>query len=80
MKKEYVKPIVVFEDFSMSKNIAAGCELDTPLPSSVDGCGYPTRGGNVFLEGTQCDVYPQDGMYNGFCYHVPYENNNLFNS
>lgn len=80
MKREYTKPIVVFEDFSMSKNIAAGCELDTPMPSYEQACGYPTKSGIVFVEGTQCDTYPQDGLHNGFCYHVPSDNNNLFNS
>ncbi|MBQ7871776.1 MAG: hypothetical protein IJ357_06505 [Oscillospiraceae bacterium] len=80
MKKTYEKPAIIFEDFSLSTSIAAGCELVTPLPTSDDGCGYPTRGGIIFIEGTQCTTYPQDGSYNGFCYHVPAETSNLFNS
>ncbi len=80
MKKTYTKPEIRFESFAMSTSIAVGCDLITPLPSSEGSCGYPTRGGVVFLEGTQCTTYPQNGLYNGFCYHVPVETSNLFNS
>lgn len=80
MRKAYSKPEIVFESFAMSTSIAAGCELDTPLPTYEESCGYPIRGGNVFLEGPQCTSVPQDGMYDGYCYHVPVETNNLFNS
>lgn len=80
MKKAYVKPYIVFEDFSMSTNIAGDCELDTPEPSSAQSCGYPIKGSVVFVEGAQCTYKPQGGVYNGYCYHVPTENNNLFNS
>jgi hypothetical protein len=81
MKKIYSKPEIVFEDFSLSTNIAGNCELDTPLPSLKDSCGYPIRGAVVFTDGINaCTYKPQDGMHNGFCYHVPTEYNNLFNS
>lgn len=80
MKKYYEAPRIEFEDFSLSTSISAGCELVTPLPSNEGNCGYPIRGGIVFVEGTQCTNHPQDGMHNGFCYHVPSENGNLFNS
>ena len=80
MKRAYEKPDILFEDFSLSASIAVGCELITPLASYEENCGYPTRGGIVFIEGTQCTTYPQDGKYNSFCYHVPAETSNLFNS
>ena len=80
MKKTYTKPEIFFEDFSLSSSIAAGCELDTPLPSYEQNCGYPIKGGVVFLQGTQCTTYPQDGTYNGFCYHVSADDSNIFNS
>ena len=80
MKKTYEKPAIIFEDFSLSTSIAAGCELETPLPSYEENCGYPIKGAIIFVEGTQCTSYPQDGTYNGFCYHVPLDTNNLFNS
>lgn len=82
MRKKYSKPEIAFESFTMSTSIAAGCEMKTSLPSSEESCGYPIRGGVVFVEGAACDTYPQspDGSYDGFCYHVPADTNNLFNS
>lgn len=81
MKKIYTKPEIIFEDFSLSTNIAGDCELDTSL-QSPDECGYQLRTGEiVFLsKETGCDTVPVDGAYNGYCYHVPTEDNNLFNS
>lgn len=81
--KKYTKPEILFESFTMSTNIAAGCEETTPLPSMEESCGYPIRGGVVFMNGTQCTTYPPAETpfeYNGFCYHVPTDLNNLFNS
>lgn len=81
MKKVYKKPIIIVEDFSLKVSIAAGCEVETPLPSYEASCGYPTREGTVFIEGTQCTTTPPTGSkYDSVCYHVPAEDNNLFNS
>lgn len=79
MKKAYVKPDIVFESFALSVNIAT-CEMITPLPVQ-DTCGFPTRAGIVFLDSTTgCSYTPADKMYDGHCYHVPYEDKNLFSS
>lgn len=80
MKKKYEKPTFIFENFALKTSIASGCEVIAPLPTYDEGCGYPTRGGIIFAEGTQCNSYPQDSENNGFCYHVPINTNNLFNS
>ena len=80
MMKKYEKPQIVFEDFSLSNNIAANCEVKTPLQSLEAGCGFPVRGGSVFLSGTLCTHVTQDETYNGFCYHNPSDVYNLFNS
>lgn len=82
MKKTYEAPEILFESFSLSSSISAGCELITSHHSLDQGCGYPTRGGIVFVVGSLCTTQPQDddGKYNGFCYHVPVETSNLFNS
>ena len=85
MKKVYEKPMIVFENFSMSTNIAAGCEVQTNTPSENQ-CGVNMSGINVFLEGmTGCDDFPVtnvggDGQYGNLCYHVPVGKDNLFNS
>lgn len=86
MKREYTKPFVVFESFSMSTNIAGDCDTITTLQSRETACGYFTRQGVVFASGMSC-TYTQgvtgigaDAQYNGICYHVPIDTKNLFNS
>lgn len=82
MKKEYKKPIVVFENFSLSANIAAGCEVKTWLPTNNQ-CGMNASGLFVFMEGMNgcSDIKVSPGeSFNGICYHTPSDSNNLFNS
>ena len=83
MKRAYSKPEIAFENFSLSTNIAAGCELRTNLKGE-DECGYPTRGGVVFLQTISGCKYTPNGengdTHDGFCYHTPSDTNNLFNS
>lgn len=77
MKKKYTKPAVVFEDFTLSTNIAT-CEVTDPHDSRLffEGMG--------FVFGQNCEfplVNPGgDGEHNGICYHVMTTNYNLFNS
>lgn len=83
MKKTYVKPDILFESFSMSESIALNCEVIVPGPTQ-DKCGYAYEGGGgatIFIDATTgCTVPTPDSESNGFCYHVPIESNNLFNS
>ena len=85
MKKAYMKPEIVFESFSMSTNIAAGCEVQTDTPSE-NACGVLFSGLNVFLEGMQgCEDFQVkneggDGRYGNLCYHIPTGEQNLFTS
>lgn len=80
MKREYKKPIVVFENFCMSTNIAAGCEFKNDLKGQGE-CGYPTRTGDVvFVLGITGCTYTQEDTNGNLCYHVPTENTNIFNS
>ena len=87
MKKEYCKPIVVFENFSLSTNIAGTCESIVGNPSKGTCAVLGTGGINVFdsTVGDVCVFTPVDlggktDEWDGFCYHVPTEYNNLFNS
>lgn len=86
MKKAYSRPDIIFEDFSLSTSIAAGCTatLDNPTENV---CGLKFDNTTVFLDavyycqtangGTPVD----DGKVgDGVCYHVPETTNNLFNS
>lgn len=81
MKKEYMKPTIVFEDFTLSTNIAAGCDSIVGNPSQGT-CGIPGTGGICIFSTpeTGCNILFDDGSYDGLCYHVPTEGNNLFNS
>ncbi len=81
MKKAYSKPEIMFEDFSLSVNVAAGCE--TKLDNQSQGsCGYLLRtGATIFISNqTGCSNHVPDDGSNGICYHVPTETSNLFNS
>lgn len=81
MKKEYKKPIVVFESFSLSTSIAAGCgttpeSSDLYIPG-IDKYAFTTSCGYDVTEGAG-----GDGEFNGFCYHVMTSTSNggVFNS
>ncbi len=87
MKRNYVKPEIMFEDFSLSTNIASGCDVDRQFARGV--CAYKLSGdfGDTIIftsEVTGCAEAGKDSVvddgYNGICYDVPAENNNLFNS
>ena len=88
MKREYSKPQIMFEDFTLSTNIAASCDRIVNNPTQ-GACGIPgsAPGMDVFSAGIQgCTISEgivdgvADGMYDGFCYHVPNDNSQLFNS
>lgn len=83
MKKAYSKPEIVFESFSLSQNIAAGCEYTDPKDPDLEFTGL----GFAFTSEANCSYQVPnqvggDGEYNGICYHV-FTNNgavNLHNS
>lgn len=81
MKKVYSKPDIVFESFTLSTNIAAGCERKTNTPSQ-DQCGFKFGSDIVYTDTMYgcTDIKPDQSLLDGFCYHNPSENNNLFNS
>lgn len=82
MKKHYEAPAIVYEDFSLSASIAAGCELITKMPSEGV-CGYPTTTGSIIWnvgQASNCDIGPS-GKYDQICYHNPSDwEKNLFSS
>lgn len=81
MKKHYEAPEIYFDDFSLSTSIAGDCGTIIGNPSR-NICAYKTRTGlNVFMSGmSACTTTEDDGDYQGFCYHVPIDDKNLFNS
>ena len=80
MKKAYSKPEIFFEDFSLSTNIAAGCEL---FPNFAENeCGVKWGKKNLFIVGiTGCSTIVEDekGENDYPCYHNP-SDPNVFNS
>ena len=86
MKKTYQKPDIMFEDFSLNVSIAGGCERIVGSPSEGS-CAIEGSGGVAVFSETiiACDFTPEGlgqgaDQYDGFCYHVPTEQSNLFNS
>ena len=82
MKKTYTKPEILFEDFTMSANIAAGCEEKNDV-HLADACGWKWGKSTIFTEsvtGCKKKVVDGDPAYNGVCYHNPSSDYNLFNS
>ena len=88
MKKNYTKPMIMFESFAVSVSIATvGCDKSPAVPSMRDICGiegsfpdqifftYGADGSNCTDNGTGVE---QD--HDGFCYHNPSDSTNYFNS
>lgn len=82
MKKVYEKPEIMFEDFTLTTNVAGDCEVKTNIPSN-NTCGLDFSGLMVFMTGMSgcSDIQVDEGKdFDGICYHVPTADNNLFNS
>jgi hypothetical protein len=81
MKKAYSKPEIMFEDFSLSTNVAAGCTFKTDTKSEGD-CGYPNSlgTGTIFTEAANGCKYHVPDNNDSLCYHVPNEHSDIFNS
>lgn len=82
MKKVYSKPEIIFESFSLSQNIAAGCEITDPKDPILAMTGVGPGGSVGYAFSTSCDVDVTngggDGEWNGVCYHV-FNNNGAIN-
>ena len=79
MKLAYEAPEIIYEDFSLSSSIAAGCEFKTNTHGEGQ-CGFKMEGVVLFLESiSQCEYTPQPGD-NTICYHNPSDTRNLYAS
>ena len=91
MKKTYSKPMVIIESFVLNENMASvtsDCENTFSLQAQ-NVCGIPDSNGTgmtIFstdVANGSCEVDGLPGIeytYDGLCYHVPTETNNLFAS
>ena len=82
--KVYEKPRAYIERFELSQHIAS-CAWDMTNQSDPDYCtatgdtSYSIPAGMVmFTDATRCNVTPD--IFDGFCYTVSTEGDNLFNS
>lgn len=81
MKKTYGKPDIVYENFSMSTNIAAGCEVKANYNDNICGVRWAEGTLSIFTDmafGCTTKVMDGSGDYNGLCYHNPTSANNVF--
>lgn len=81
MKKRYSKPEVMFENFALSTNIASNCDVIIS-GHSANTCGLEYEGEYLFIASVDAckDPVSVDDGSCGFCYDVPFETNDLFNS
>lgn len=82
MTEKYVKPQIIFEEFSLSTNIAAGCNRIVDNQSKGV-CAFVGTGNIVVFDnqvGKACVYKVDTDNWDGFCYHVPTDTNDLFNS
>lgn len=76
MKKDYKKPMIYFESFTLSQNIAAGCTL---ISEGKNAPVYdPESDVQVYLSGV-C-VYEAPNELDQICYDVPIAGWNVFTS
>lgn len=80
-KKQYGKPEIVFEDFSLTTTIAAGCRNTSALPvHNTCGIKYPGVSEPLFVAGVSgCLADVEDG-FGAMCYYNPTDSAKLFNS
>ena len=90
MKKAYAKPVITFEDFAFSSNVAgecggllglhgAGCEMHANY-SSGETCAFYDNGVPLFLNNEKCKAHPDDFDLGNLCYHVNTAANRVFKS
>ena len=79
MKKVYEQPEIVFESFSLSTSISKDCEVKTDA-QAYNTCAIGTGGIAMFDGSIKSCVFVPGEEYDGPCYHVPVETENLFNS
>ena len=81
MKKVYSKPNIVYEDFSPSTSIAAGCQYEADVVMYECGIEYDTD--MLFIldvEACNLPVEMMSGVFDEICYHNPSPGNNVFTS
>ena len=79
LRKAYSKPEIMFEDFTLSTNIAGNCGAIVGSPSQGT-CGIPDNDGDSFFTVGVIEGCTIGGDEDGFCYDNPSNDGRLFNS
>lgn len=82
-KREYSKPVFIYESFTLSQNIASGCEgiaifgeKACPVLFKADGISDVA----LFHGMAENCQWSPDNADDYICYHAPSEMNNVFSS
>ena len=82
MKKKYSKPDIMYEDFTPSTSIAAGCTYEAD--AALYACGIEYDSWTLFSSnlGDVCSLPVENvgGQWDEVCYHNPSIGNNVFTS
>ena len=90
MKKAYIKPVITFEDFAFSSNVAGecgglvglhgdGCDMHANY-SSGETCAFYDNGIALFTKNQECVAHPDGDYLGNLCYHVNTAANRVFKS
>lgn len=80
MKKTYQKPVVMFESFQMTSNIAGTCVRYEGNQADGKSCGIYDNGWTIFLTGVDNGVCALGPDPEKFCYHAPTDDTSVFAS
>lgn len=89
MKKDYIKPVVIIEDFKISQNISAGCGAahnspwGSPTHWDKSHCGWSDGVDILWAQINPCTedgLTDIDGDVGGICYNNPSLGMNIFSS
>lgn len=92
MKRQYGKPEVTFENFTLSANIASSCgdalsyhslDADCMFHSTYgdpNSCVFYENDFSVFLDLAVCDLQPDGESWSQVCYHVITDDMKAFTS
>ncbi|WP_455543005.1 hypothetical protein [Intestinibacter sp.] len=88
MKKKYIKPGIVIEDFKLSQSISAGCgaahdsNLGGPTQWSISTCAWDAGGAIIWTESNaKCNIkLEEDADGFGVCYNNVDGGANIFGS
>lgn len=82
MKRQYKKPVLYIERFTLTQTIAHNCgeNLDFSMGTlkTKESCGWNVGGYEIFMDPAICDFPTKD--FEGVCYNAPEGGLNVFNS